>query len=151
MLQPVTVQLLSAGPRIAQVDGLLSADECRLALDAAEMGAFSWHAASGALRWSERLQRIAGLEPGSFGGTLDDFLALVHPDDRERLRQRTLHPPAEGDVGTEYRLVRPDGVPRPGQRELALLPRLDHGHRERIGRLAAFVRGGQLDLVRPLL
>lgn len=29
-LQPVTVQLLSAGPRIAQVDGLLSADECRL-------------------------------------------------------------------------------------------------------------------------
>jgi hypothetical protein len=30
VLQPVTVQLLSAGPRIGQVDGLLSADECRL-------------------------------------------------------------------------------------------------------------------------
>ena len=30
VLQPVTVQLLSAGPRIAQVDALLSADECRL-------------------------------------------------------------------------------------------------------------------------
>ncbi len=80
-----------------------------LALDAAELGAFSWHAATGSLRWSERLERIAGLEPGTFGGTLDDFIALVHPDDRERLRERTLRPPAEGDVGTEYRLIRPDG------------------------------------------
>lgn len=80
-----------------------------LALDAAELGAFSWHAATGSLRWSERMERIAGLEPGTFGGSLEDFIALVHPDDRERVRQRTLRPAAEGDVGIEYRLVRPDG------------------------------------------
>lgn len=30
VLQPIPVQLLSAGPRIGQVDALLSADECRL-------------------------------------------------------------------------------------------------------------------------
>ncbi|HSJ72900.1 MAG TPA: GAF domain-containing protein [Miltoncostaeaceae bacterium] len=83
-----------------------------LALDAADLGAFVWHAETGSLRWSERLERMAGLGPGTFGGRLEDFIALVHPDDRERLRSRTLHPPPEGDVGTEYRLVRPDGEVR---------------------------------------
>jgi anti-anti-sigma factor len=90
-------------------DEALRALEVRMDLALAELGAFSWHAATGSLRWSERLERIAGLEPGTFGGSLEDFIALVHPDDRERLRQRTLRPPAEGDMATEFRLVRPDG------------------------------------------
>ena len=36
------------------------------------------------------------------------FLALVHPDDREKMAKRTVDPPLDG-LGVEYRIIRPDG------------------------------------------
>jgi len=54
--------------------------------------------------------RLLGLDPATFGGTQEEFLRTVHPEDRERVRaaldfaldQRTLYQP-------EYRVVWPDG------------------------------------------
>src|SRR5581483_6316077 len=59
----------------------------------ARFGVWRWEVATGRVHWSEQLERIYGLAPGSFGGTVDDFISFVHPDDRQRVWshvQRTL-------------------------------------------------------------
>ncbi len=37
------------------------------------------------VRWSENLERIHGLPPGTFGNTFESYQAMVHPADRERV------------------------------------------------------------------
>jgi len=39
--------------------------------------------ASGRTRWDVCLEAIHGMAPGTFGGTFDDWLASLHPDDRD--------------------------------------------------------------------
>ena len=68
--------------------------------------------ATGTLRWSDESHRIFGIEPGTFGGTLDAFLAFVHPDDRSMAAPSPADL-AAGDPGSvEYRIVRADGAVR---------------------------------------
>jgi PAS domain S-box-containing protein len=62
----------------------LRENELRLqfALDAAEAGVWIYNVRTGEIYWDERMQTIFGLEPGSFKGTLEDWLACVHPEDQ---------------------------------------------------------------------
>ena len=53
-----------------------------LALEAAELGTWTWDMASGASVWDARLEALHGLPPGGFGGTFDDWVAALYPDDR---------------------------------------------------------------------
>lgn len=53
-----------------------------LAIDAARLGSWTWDAASGITTWEERLEEMHGLPPGGFGGTFEDWVAALHPDDR---------------------------------------------------------------------
>ena len=82
------------------------------ALVAGDMGWWEWDEDSNRVIWSETLERIYGLDPGSFGGTYEAFLELVHPDDRPAMMQRA----AQGLQGDghefEHRIVRPDGRTR---------------------------------------
>ena len=87
-------------------------DRLRFALDAGGMGWWDWDADSGEVRWSENLARICGREPGTFGGTLEDFFEFVHPDDRERIRVLTEQGPKEEWQEIVYRGVWPDGTVR---------------------------------------
>ena len=50
-----------------------SEQRLRLALRAGGMGSWEWDLVSGDLHWSETLERIHGLEPGTFGGTFDEY------------------------------------------------------------------------------
>ncbi|MGE0120925.1 MAG: PAS domain S-box protein [Dongiaceae bacterium] len=73
----------------------------------------SWHQRLGThdgLAWSENVIDVFGLPPDRLGSNAD-VLALVHPDDRERIA-RLLHKAVErpGLYETEYRIVRPDGT-----------------------------------------
>ena len=63
----------------------LSDAELRAALDAGEIGGWEWDIGTGMVRWSENLERIHGLAPGTFGNTFESYQALVHPADRERV------------------------------------------------------------------
>ncbi|MEX1170210.1 MAG: PAS domain S-box protein [Chloroflexota bacterium] len=64
-----------------------SQERLAFALEAGRMGTWDWHMTEGSIRWSESLERIVGIPAGSFGGTYEAFVELVHPDDRQTLRQ----------------------------------------------------------------
>ena len=56
---------------------------------------------------------IFGLGPAEFGGTMEHFYALVHPDDRAMLRVASERAVRQGTLlDIEYRIVRPDGEQR---------------------------------------
>ncbi|HET7697048.1 MAG TPA: ATP-binding protein [Vicinamibacterales bacterium] len=85
----------------------------RFALDAAEMGTWDWDLSTNAVVWSDNLERIHGLPPGTFDGTFASYEKEIHPDDRGRVLasiQHALNDGAPHEV--EYRLVAPDGTVR---------------------------------------
>jgi PAS domain S-box-containing protein len=53
-----------------------------LALEAAQLGTWTWDMAAGVTTWDVRLEELHGLPPGGFGGTFEDWLASLHPEDR---------------------------------------------------------------------
>jgi PAS domain S-box-containing protein len=59
-----------------------------LALEAAGLGTWTWDMASAVTTWDARLEALHGLPPGGFGGTFDDWLAALHPDDRAECLRR---------------------------------------------------------------
>ena len=83
------------------------------ALDAANMGTWQWEVKSGRVHWSQNMERLHGLSPGTFDGAFDSYLAEVHPEDRDRVlasATRALREGAPHDV--EYRIVSPEGQVR---------------------------------------
>jgi len=87
-----------------------SEERLRLALDAGGMGAYDWNVGTGELVWSEQLERLHGLAPGTFGRTFDAALSRVHPDDRELFRLAAADALEAGTKNQiEYRTVWPDG------------------------------------------
>jgi two-component system cell cycle sensor histidine kinase/response regulator CckA len=62
-------------------------DAVRFALDAARAGTWDVDFATGCVNWSDTLESLHGLRPGTFAGTLRAFLEAVHPDDREQVRE----------------------------------------------------------------
>ena len=79
----------------------------------AHFGVFRWEIETGRVLWSDELQRIYGLAPGEFAGTVDAFIAFLHPEDRDRVwgsvaaAISTLEP-----FVFQERIVRADGVER---------------------------------------
>lgn len=85
----------------------------RQALAAGQMGAWTWDIAGSAVSWSEGLERMHGLEPGSFPGTFEAFQQDIHPEDKERVLgaiRAAVHEQAPYHI--QYRIVRPDGAVR---------------------------------------
>jgi sigma-B regulation protein RsbU (phosphoserine phosphatase) len=57
-----------------------------VAVRAAGLGTWSVDFASDSIALDEKAHALLGLAVGSFGGKFDAFLALVHPEDRDRVR-----------------------------------------------------------------
>jgi len=49
----------------------------------ARAGNWEYDIQSGKLYWSPECETLFGLDEGSFGGTFEDFVSFIHPDDRE--------------------------------------------------------------------
>jgi PAS domain S-box-containing protein len=56
------------------------------ALHAGRLGTWVWDLASGVVRWDADLEQLFGLEPGGFDGRFDTWVAMLHPDDRDRVQ-----------------------------------------------------------------
>jgi two-component system sensor histidine kinase/response regulator len=85
-----------------------------LAQEAGNVGVFDV-VVNGRNTWTPQLERMFGLEPGSFDGTVEAWAALVHPQDRERALQgfgNALADPGLSAFVDEFRVVRPDGAVR---------------------------------------
>ena len=87
--------------------------EARLALDAGGMGSWRWNRVTGEVTWSPELEAVYGFEPGTFAGTFEAFVELIHPDDRQRvieaMEQVVTH---GGEIAHEHRVVLPNGEVR---------------------------------------
>ena len=59
----------------------------QMALEAGGLGTLEWDIPSGRLTWSETLERMHGLAPGTFEGTREAFERHIHPDDRALVRK----------------------------------------------------------------
>ena len=96
------------------VETLRAAEErMRFALQNADVGIWDLDLATGVTRWSEILESQFGLRPGTFGGTFEAFVALVHPDDRESVRAVVAEAIRSGaDFSYSHRAIWPDGAMR---------------------------------------
>ena len=77
-------------------------------LKSARIGAFDCDLVSGTMLWDGGMHELFGVKPGSFCGKYDDFLALVHFEDRVKLAREidtVLDKRPEFEV--EFRIVRP--------------------------------------------
>jgi PAS domain S-box-containing protein len=87
-------------------------ERLRLGLEAGSIaGVWDWNIATGQVIWSPQLEKMHGLTPGTFHGTFDEVVKVVHPDDRDSFRnsiQQTLEKKQMHHV--EYRVIRPDGT-----------------------------------------
>lgn len=85
-------------------------ERTRFALEASRVGVWEADLRTGAARWSETLETLHGLAPGTFGGTLQAFFELMHPDDRGDAVMAIERATREhSDFSILYRAVWPDG------------------------------------------
>ncbi len=84
----------------------------RFAMDAAGQGHWEWNIQTGHVSWSETLELIHGIPPGSFAGSFEAYLADVFPEDRDTLVRQIRESVETGTHDVEYRIARPDGAIR---------------------------------------
>jgi putative two-component system response regulator len=87
------------------------ARELRLVLESARVLIWEMELSSGTIRYEESAEVLLemGFRAGVLPATVDAWLALVHPDDREGVHRRLLRAFAEGGgFDAEYRVVLPD-------------------------------------------
>jgi PAS domain S-box-containing protein len=85
-------------------------ERLNLALGSARMGTWYWNNTDNKVIWDKHIEELFGLQPGTFKGTYDDFLACIHPDDRERVRaEAKATMSSDSEASSEYRVVLPDG------------------------------------------
>jgi PAS domain S-box-containing protein len=95
-------------------EALRAAEErMRFTLQSANVGIWDEDFSTGVVRWSELLETHYGLLPGMFGGTFDEFVGRIHPDDRESVRATIEKARKSGaDFTVEHRVVWPAGTVR---------------------------------------
>ncbi len=98
-------------PRVAGPE----ADEVRRsrALAAGKAGTWEWDRRSSVVEWDAALEAVYGLSPGSFGGRFEDWMELIHPDDRDQVLAElgeTLTSSASHFL--QFRVIRPSGAVR---------------------------------------
>jgi PAS domain S-box-containing protein len=87
--------------------------QLRITLQASRVGTWRWDVLTDAVQWSQTLEEVHGMAPGTFGGTLDAYKRDIHPEDRERVLANIAETMREGALySTEYRIIRPDGQVR---------------------------------------
>lgn len=102
-----------AAPQAEHFGDTFVAERLSLAVEAARLGTWQWDMKSNRVLWSMELERIHGLEQGTFAGTFEASQSHVHPDDRDRVL-RTIEETVRHRKPhlLEYRIVLPDGSTR---------------------------------------
>ncbi|MBP0029758.1 PAS domain-containing protein [Roseofilum sp. Guam] len=78
----------------------------QMTLEAGKMGCWSWNRYTNDVMWSDGVEGILGLPLGSFHGRFENYVALIHPQDRDRVLhviEQTLE--KEEEFSIEHRIV----------------------------------------------
>jgi len=81
-----------------------------MAQRAAGVGVWDWDIGSGKLDWTDEMFRLFDIEPGPHNASFENFLAAIHPDDRDLANKKIMQ--ALNDhafLENEYRVIRHDG------------------------------------------
>ena len=88
-------------------------ERLQVALAGTDTGVWEWDMASDEVIWTESMERLFGLDPGTFEGTFEACVRRVHPDDIPRLQDAVETALESGGLfETEYRIRRDDGQQR---------------------------------------
>ncbi len=117
LIESIATSLALAVDRRRTMQALQRSEErLQVTIAAARVGTWEWDLTTDRVTWSTELELLAGLAPGTFGGTLAAYSALVHPDDRTVVREsigRAIADPSLGDAfESEFRFRLPDGSHR---------------------------------------
>ncbi|MEA5513401.1 PAS domain-containing protein [Nodularia sp. UHCC 0506] len=89
---------------------LLREQQMGMALEAANMGIWSWNLVTNHITWSDTLETLYGMEKGTFDGNYETFFNCVHPQDQDLVRnadQRAIREELDYDI--EFRVILPNG------------------------------------------
>ena len=76
----------------------------------AHMGSWVWNTETNEVMWSDELFRILGHDPDRDEASVEAFFEAVHPDDRERVRDRSANTVRDGVASrVGHRIKRKDG------------------------------------------
>ena len=85
-------------------------ERLRLALSSAEMGTWRWNTVTDRDTRDASFNRILGLKAIETTQSVEDFLKLVHPNDRTTLNEKIQRAVREHETYmAEFRLIRPTG------------------------------------------
>jgi PAS domain S-box-containing protein len=87
-----------------------SREQVRLAAEAGRIG-FSESFDGEKVVWTPEMEKLFGLEPGAFEGTLGDWIRRIHPDDRKQflVERRAQLDERQPSAKYEYRAILPGG------------------------------------------
>ncbi|MEO7836933.1 MAG: EAL domain-containing protein [Acidimicrobiales bacterium] len=84
--------------------------QLRNAQELAHVGTWTWDVGADEVVWSEELARILGLRPDQTPRSVEAYVALIHPSDREGARATVEQALVRGGVfDSDYRVVHADG------------------------------------------
>jgi PAS domain S-box-containing protein len=84
----------------------LSRERLALAQNAAHSGTFDWDIQNNVNRWSTEVEEVYGIAPGEFGGTYEDWEALVVPEDLVTAKRAIEESLKTGEFASEWRIRR---------------------------------------------
>ncbi|MBX3344681.1 MAG: PAS domain S-box protein [Nitrospira sp.] len=90
---------------------ILSEERLRMALAASDLGIWDWDVPSNRLYWSDGVEALFGLAPGSFPGTYPAYIGLIYLLDRgSTLTRIELSLRDHTSITVRHRVVWPDGT-----------------------------------------
>lgn len=99
--------------KLAEITLRTSEERLRRSQIYANIGTWDWNIQSGELYWSERIAPLFGHPEGTLETSYANFLAAVHPDDRQKVIDAVAACVERGaDYDIEHRCVWPDGSVR---------------------------------------
>ncbi|HEY1798814.1 MAG TPA: response regulator [Stellaceae bacterium] len=94
------------------VGSALDADDYRQALEAGEIGTWSWDLATGRMHWSAQMFRNMGLAPGGESDLYARLIGTIHPTDRQAAEEAFAELRSHlGPMRVEVRLIWPGDEP----------------------------------------
>ncbi len=89
-----------------------TSERLKAALAASGTGTFRWNFSDGSIIWDDALYALFDEPPGQTP-TFEKFLSLIHPEDRDAVRERCAQCISDGaDFEMEYRVILKDGGER---------------------------------------